>query len=65
MTLREHYFSVHSEYFASDGGDGLYPMTSDGYCLCTKKAGYNVEECNIGEGFYDCRDCWNREYIEK
>lgn len=57
-TYRDHYFFVYPDCQKIDGGDGYYPANKNGSCLCAKEAGY-VDRCFAGEGFFDCRDCWN------
>ena len=64
MVYREHYFMIHPDCPRADGGDGEYPLGDDGHCLCAKDAGY-VDECYSGEGFFDCRDCWNGKMMEE
>lgn len=61
MVLREHYFLTHPDSLRINGGDGEYPSKNDGSCLCAKDVGY-VDHCDSGEGFFDCRDCWNKQY---
>lgn len=61
MVFREHYFITHPGSLRIDGGDGEYPSKNDGSCLCVMDAGY-IDHCNAGEGFFDCRDCWNKQY---
>ena len=61
VVYKEHYFFTHPECLRTNGGDGEYPAKSDGGCLCAKDAGY-VDRCRAGEGFFDCRDCWNGRF---
>lgn len=54
----EHYFLSHPECERLLDIDREYPKAPNGKCLCAKDAGY-VDECYAGEGFFDCRDCWD------
>ena len=61
ISRAKHYFLTHPDCDKLVESYGSYPATPDGKCLCAMEAGY-TNECNAGEGFFDCRDCWSTTY---
>ena len=55
MSRAELYFNMYPDCKRLDDD---YPAAPDGNCLCAKEVGY-ADKCFAGEGFFDCRDCWD------
>lgn len=58
ISRKKHFFLTHPDCDKRVESYGSYPATPDGKCLCAKDVGY-TNRCNAGEGFFDCRDCWD------
>lgn len=64
MCNKDHYFTTHPNCKKVYDGIVAYPADEDGSVLCAKDLGY-VKECYAGEGFFDCRDCWDMPFDER